>query len=478
MLTPRLRQKAAIAMALLLCLWMASCGASKALEAPPPTIGPRKLTTVQLQTEVMALADTFSTRAVEIWDKAAAAAKTPEARSIAHERKIGSMTSALSIATDNNPLSGFCDFVVLVTLQHQAVEMESSRALFEPAVAQEIVDSYKQLDDEAWKMAEGTLMPEQVHELRVLVQTWRERNPDQSYVGFVRLADLSHAIPRVPEKAEKSGASGAASSLLSMFTLDPLASLDPAAREVEQTRMLAERMFFYLQRAPYLFRWQAEGLYGDVTASGQTRTIIEAVDRTSKAAEQISQVAAKLPQDVAVERKAAIDQIASAVTDQRQAVLDELDSVQKPVDSMLLHAKDTAAQLQGLATAVGDTTVKVDQILARFDKPEKPVDPNAPPAKPMTAEDIQAISKDARATVEQVTILTQELQKTLSMPAWKDRQADITTITNETHEHISGLIDQVFTRVLIVVIVAPIVVAGALFAYRRLTRPPGAKALQ
>jgi hypothetical protein len=450
------------------------------LEAPPPTIGPRKLTTAQLQTEVMALADTFSTRAVEIWDKAAAAATTPEARSVAHERKIGSMTSALSIATDNNPLSSFCDFVVLVTLQHQAVEMESSRKLFEPAVAQEIVDSYKQLDDEAWKIADSTLAPEQVKELRVLVQTWRDRNPEQSYVGFVRLADLSHALPKTPAKAESSGAGGAASSLLSMFTLDPLASLDPAAREVEQTRMLAERMFFYLQRAPYLFRWQAEGLYNDVAASDQTKTIIEAVDRTSKAADRISQVAEKLPQDVATERKAAIDQVAAAVTDQRKAILDQLDSVQKPVDSVLAHAKDTAAQLQGLATAVGDTTVKVDQLMARFDKPEKPVDPNAPPAKPMTPEDIQAISKDARATVEQVTILTQELQKTLSMPAWKDRQADITTITNETHEHISGLINQVFTRALMLVIAAPIAVAGAIFAYRRLTRQPGggAKAAQ
>jgi hypothetical protein len=476
MLMPRLRQQAQTTLALLLCLLMASCGASKALEAPPPTIGPRKLTTAQLQTEVMALADTFSTKAVEIWDKAAAAATTPEARRVAHERKIGSMTAAMSIATDNNPLSAFCDFVVLVTLQYQAVELESSRKLFEPAVAQEIIDSYKQLDTEAWKIAEGTLEPTQVKELRALVQTWRERNPDQSYVGFVRLADLSHALPKTPEKAEASGGA----SLLSMFTLDPLASLDPAAREVEQARMLAERMFFYLQRAPYLFRWQAEGLFGDVTSSDQTKTIIEAVDRTSKAAEQISQVAAKLPQDVAVERKAAIDQISAAVTDQRKAVLDELDNVQKPVDSMLLHAKDTAAQVQGLATALGDTTVKVDQLLARFDKPEKPVDPNAPPAKPMTAEDIQAISKDARATVQQVTILTQELQKTLSMPAWKDRQADITTITNETHEHVSALINQVFLRALILVIAAPLAVAGAVFAYRRLTRPPGggAKAAQ
>ena len=63
---------------------------------------------------------------------------------MAHERKIGSLTSALSIATDGNPLSSFCDFVVLVTLQRQAVELESSRKLFEPAVAQEIVDSYRQ----------------------------------------------------------------------------------------------------------------------------------------------------------------------------------------------------------------------------------------------------------------------------------------------------------------------------------------------
>ena len=43
-----------------------------------------------------------------------------------------------------------------------------------------------------------------------------------------------------------------------MLGLDPLTQLDPAVREITQTRELAERTIYYMQRAPSLLDMQLE----------------------------------------------------------------------------------------------------------------------------------------------------------------------------------------------------------------------------
>ena len=41
-------------------------------------------------------------------------------------------------------------------------------------------------------------------------------------------------------------------------TYDPLAGLDPAVRELTQTRLFAERALYVAQKMPLLLRWQTE----------------------------------------------------------------------------------------------------------------------------------------------------------------------------------------------------------------------------
>ena len=47
-------------------------------------------------------------------------------------------------------------------------------------------------------------------------------------------------------------------SVFSLLKVDPLAGMDPAVREIAQTRMFAERALFVTQKMPMLLRWQTE----------------------------------------------------------------------------------------------------------------------------------------------------------------------------------------------------------------------------
>jgi hypothetical protein len=50
--------------------------------------------------------------------------------------------------------------------------------------------------------------------------------------------------------------------------------MDPAVKQVELSRQLAERMFYYFQRMPIVISWQANQLYGQMLAAPEVQTTL------------------------------------------------------------------------------------------------------------------------------------------------------------------------------------------------------------
>ena len=162
-----------------------------------------------------------------------------------------------------------------------------------------------------------------------------------------------------------------ASGLFALLGIDPLSNLDPAVRELAQTRELAERTIYYAQRVPNLVDMQVELLTDQFATTPETTRLLANIDRATVAAEATGRLAAELPGVLAQEREAAIRQFMDAIT----------------VETA--HTRELVVQVRGAldaGTATSNslnTTIRsFEQLMAGFEKPQPVNGPPAAPGKP------------------------------------------------------------------------------------------------
>src|SRR6185295_7679917 len=164
-----------------------------------------------------------------------------------------------------------------------------------------MVEVFQLLERDVWVVASQVLTPEQQDDVRSALRVWREENPDMASTAFVRLPLFQDIVKAQAEAKAKDGTGNTLGNLLSV---DPLSGLEPAVREIEQTRLFAERTVYYLQRAPLLLSAQVELLAMKLARTPETRSVLEDSQRISLAAESVANTAAKLPDAFRVEREA------------------------------------------------------------------------------------------------------------------------------------------------------------------------------
>ena len=112
----------------------------------------------------------------------------------------------------------------------------------------------------------------------------------------------------------KAGGSDRFSGLFSVLGLDPFSSLDPAVREISQSRELAERTIYYAQRLPNLLDMQIERLTLELATMPEVTRLLANADHVAGAAATTARVVGELPSLLPREREAVIRQIMAAVT--------------------------------------------------------------------------------------------------------------------------------------------------------------------
>ena len=116
-----------------------------------------------------------------------------------------------------------------------------------------------------------------------------------SYIAAAVLFILALGGLSNPETARRGN-------LFGLIGLDPLAGLDPAVRQIEQTRLLAERMIYYMQRVPYVVSLQVDRMTSDLLYRPEVRELLADTDRVSLSVERFAGVAEDLPATVALAR--------------------------------------------------------------------------------------------------------------------------------------------------------------------------------
>lgn len=360
-------------------------GKSKPTDKIPPSL---------LHAGIMRFSDTFAARVNEATKEFADKAATPEARVQALTWAINQTTSAYTIATGPNANVALLDMIVLVTLDRVLHEEYLMPVVWGEA-DRPMVLAFQALEKDAWNVASTVLTPAQQTAVREALETWRQENPDLAAAAFVRIPAFRDIFKLRPDEdpQKKSG-------LGDLLSVDPLSGLEPAVREIEQTRQFGERTMFYLQRAPLILSAQIELLGLKFARMPETQSALQDSQRISQAAASIADTAAKLPEELRA---------------QRAGLVADLEHSQEPVRKILSDARATLDSGAQMSTALQGAIASLDKFVGRFQENEPAAQPAAPaePGKPFDVAEYGLAAEKVGASARELNGLVTSLDRSL-----------------------------------------------------------------
>jgi len=402
----------------------------------------------ELQLKVMRFADDYSGRISDPIVHLNIQTTPAEVRLRAHNWRVSQATAAYTIASGANPTINALDMIVLATLSRMVVE---DRLLADYGErGRSLLDAHRSLEQQSWSLVDGVLNAEQSKEVLAAIDRWRAENPTTRSVAQVRFADFAALELRRGTQQQQQGNN----SLFGFIGLDPLSNLDPAVREIEQTRQLAERTIYYLQRAPGLLDMEVERLVYQLAAMPESEHTLTNIDRLSLAAEAIGTLSNRAPDIIASERQAIISQLTAALHTEQ----DRLQPLLVSLRDVLNAGTQTSQSLTGTVTAL-------DAFVARFqpDRPQ-PADP-ATPKRPFDITEYAATARDLAAAAERVQSLLAQLDES---------SKGVESVTRVARQEVNGIIDHAFRLALLLILALGFTAVSCALLYRYWSRrlPP------
>jgi hypothetical protein len=353
-------------------------------------------------------------------------------------------TAAYTIASGPSPVVNVVDLVVLATLSRMVIDDEWVGERFGERAAA-LRDVYRRLEPIALQLADGAIPPDQIAALQRAIVEWRAQNPHVTAISYVHFRDVASSIGR-----PTGGGSDSFSGLFNMLGLDPFSSLDPAVREITQSRELAERTIYYAQRVPNLLDMQVERLSFEFATMPETKHLLADADSISGAASIAGRVIGEFPGVLAGEREAAIRQFMDAIN----------------VETMKLRqlSIDVRAALEaGTATSNSlNTTIRsFDQMVAGFEKPAPAGGPVQSPGRPFDITEYTAAAAE-------ITRAAGELQQLIA--GVDHGSPDLVRAADHATATLRDLVDHAYWRVVQLIGLLLLGGLGVALAYRGIVR--------
>jgi hypothetical protein len=340
----------------LLCAGLAGCGTRAGVATRPVQplddlkqgegatgIGPaRPMTIGQLRVLLMAHADRTIAALERVGGPGRTPDSAPEARLALQLWRTSVASAAVGLAVEPDAGAALLDLMVSTAVQHQV----ASRAVFPGAGGEALVAALAELEQSAWAIGARVHPAEQRAQLRSRAEHFAQSAELGPTQGLVRLADL----PPAPGPA-LAGAKG-------LF-----APLDEANRQIEETRLLGERLLFLTERLPLLSRWQAETFTAGALGTPESRQALAGLSLMASGVARMGTQVESLP--VILDR-------------QRQSLLADLDAREGTLRQLLREASRLAEQGRAAAesgervmalsdrtaASLGRTILAVNQLLA------------------------------------------------------------------------------------------------------------------
>jgi hypothetical protein len=359
--------------------------------------------------------------------------------------KLRQANAAYTVVTGPRPLADLLDLVVLASLSRHYSERWTVETFgADPAP---LVRAHRLLEDEAYGFLLKQADQKAVDSVRGIVDAWYARHPDATEVGFVRFVEFAKEAGTPLE-----GNRAIPSNLFRMLGLDPLEGMDPAVRQIEQSRLLAERAIYFTKRLPYLLDIQLRYSSLRLAAMPEVRGALGDANRVTAAADRVADTVAGLPDVIARERAALIEGTWRGFAANEARARDLVNEL-----NAALGTSDQAA------ASIRDAVKTLDAFVGRFDKPA-----GSPPGKPFDITEYGKAATDIAQAAAQLQALLARLEE--KAPA---AQAALAPAVAEAR----ALVDTLFWRLVILVVLLPVMCAAAALLYVRLApklrRPSG-----
>jgi hypothetical protein len=306
--------------------------------------------------------------------------------------KIALANATYSIASAPNPIANLLDMTVYVTVVRMSLEEYWQPKVFGES-AQPMLESCRNAETDIWRLIGEVLTPQRQTELRQAIEVWRRKNPSEVNVLAARAVGFTMQVAQADQlDIVKPG------SLLSLLMLDPLASLEPTMREVVQTRMLAERVFYVTQKMPTVLRWQMELFSLNAVGMPAMQQLVTNSTAIAASVERFARVAEQLPGQVSAERK---------------EILKALEAEEKNLTRLANEMRQTLTAGSEMSTSLNTTLTTFDAVMKRFGVGEPTsAGPPTADAEPFRIQDYAATAAQLETTARQLTELLVTLDRT------------------------------------------------------------------
>ena len=432
---------------LFLCLLLVALGAGcrlvqTAVEVPGQTVravttGDRKqppvVDPVEVQQQLMRFADDFSARMI-VGINNFRHGTNALAPAEALQWKIALGTETCSIASGPNAIANLLDMTIFVTVTRAALQEYWQPKVF-GASAQPMLESCQNAETDIWRFASQVLNPVQQAELRAAIEAWRRQNPMPESVLSVRAVGFASQVAQANQTGPaKPG------SVFTLLDLDPLSGLDPATREIAQTRLFAERALYVTQKLPTLLRWQAELLSVNTVDLPAVRQLVTNATQIAASVDRFTRVAGQLPGQVSAER---------------EAILKALQSQETQLTPLVNEMRETLTAGTRMSTSLNTTITTFDALMQRFGVGEtnnaSPPDTNSPPFNIL---DYGKTAAQLAVTAQQLTEMIRTLDRTLDSTNLVKLSAQLGPVVQQAQTGGKEIVDYAFWKGILLIAIA------------------------
>ena len=429
----------------------ASSGGSSVSEDDALLAADRK-TQQQVQSELMAFADRYFAATLEAAKILELELQTPEGRYTAASARLVGLKVTTDIAASPNPGAALLDMAVFVTLRRMIWEEYWMPEVYGDA-GLPVFDALRELESDIWEIAAGVYTPEQLAELSGLIDAWRAQHPDAVAVDFLRLTELGDA--RQVRALVDAGRPGGM-----------LAPVAEANRNIEEMRLLAERLAFMATRMQLMLSLQVEMASAKLAVQPEVQQLLEDSRTFTEASDRFAEAFAVMVADLPEQRRAAIDQILAGLSEERERLLADLAAEDGELRPALSDVRDTFEAGRQLAELINETMISTDRLVARVLEDET--------TRPFNILEYQATLAEATITAKEIQQVLARVEHFLGAEDLEQELDQVVDSANRLEEEVVGdIIDRAFLRGVALIVVFFVALTIYRWLIRRMAPDPG-----
>ena len=386
--------------------------------------------TVALQNDLLQFADTFITSVSQALEQLKKPDGSPINRFDKVKLKSRLTNDMLALVSGSNQVGNLVETLVWVESLRISIEtywLPSTNNIDELP----LLNVLRQREANLKEIARDVLTSAQASQLQLAIEEWRRsRAITQFDLGtFASFSLVNEVIANTESKS-----TGTSNNVFALLDLDPLAGLDPAARELTETRLFGERALFLGKRMPQLMEYQMELWTMRTSDAPEVQKMIAASTQISSAADRFSQTFALFPDLIHSEHEQWVRDFRS----ERQGLLALTQQAEKVTSG-------TARTAEATESAIKTFNHLLEQIHQRPEKPD---------SRPFDIREYSDAATRIEAMSQRITGLLLELQKSIDGLNTK-KMADLTdAVTAQAQQRTEAMVDYTTRRGLLFVLLA------------------------